>query len=590
MKQLLYLIIIHIVVAACSGQHETNSTLNRVATLLDNRPDTSVTDAQLDSRPRMALTLLDSLAPHTAQFPRAMRMRYLLLRAQALNKAYLPIDTIGYMNEVLDYYRTHGSQDEHAQALYMMGSIYRDRHNSPMALQYFREAVTEIDTTRTDCDYLQVSHIYGQMAELFRHQRYPKREISMWRQAAYYANKAKDTLEFIDIAARINHCYFDLNMEDSVLYITEKAYNAYKEIGRKDLAAGKLPYIIYYHLRHQRFSQAKERIDEFKHYSGLFDDKGNIFQGLEHFYLMIGDYYAGISMQDSALWYYYKLISFPNYILNLENGYKGLMNTYLTLGKSDSVAKYAILYADANDTAVARNALQELSRTQALYDYTENQRLAEEKTTENNRLRWVQAGLLVVIAFVLIAILYMKQQYERRIKLRIQETNRNYVETMERYYHNIAELEEIKIDAKKFEKKKRLETDQLSVILSSYKGNDNKNMWSMEQQLMRHSVVQQLHRHTITLTEPTASEWADLDNVIRTLLPHFYQIVNDPQWQLTDREIRVCMLIRLHFIPTEIAILLNLSKQRITNIRAQINLKMFQEKGTKHLNKHIESI
>lgn len=590
MKQLLYLIIIYIVVAACSGQHEANSTLDRVATLLDNRPDTSVADAQLDSRPRMALTLLDSLAPYTAQFPRAMRMRYLLLRAQALNKAYLPIDTIGYMNEVLDYYRTHGSQDERAQALYMMGSIYRDRHNSPMALQYFREAVTEIDTTRTNCDYLQVSHIYGQMAELFRHQRYPKQEISMWSQAAYYANKAKDTLEFIDIVARINHCYFDLNMEDSVLYITEKAYNAYKEIGRKDLAAGKLPYIIYYHLRHQRFSQAKERIDEFKHYSGLFDDKGNIFQGLEHFYLMIGDYYAGISMQDSALWYYYKLISFPNYILNLENGYKGLMNTYLTLGKSDSVAKYARLYADANDTAVARNALQELSRTQALYDYTESQRLAEEKTTENNRLRWVQAGLLVVIAFVLIAILYMKQQYERRIKLRIQETNRNYVETMERYYHHLAELEEFKADAQKFEEKKRLEADQLSEILSSYKGNDNKNMWSMEQQLMRHSMVQQLHRHTITLTEPTASEWTDLDNVIRTLLPHFYQIVNDPQWQLTDREIRVCMLIRLHFIPTEIAILLNLSKQRITNIRAQINLKMFKEKGTKHLDKNIGSI
>ena len=43
MKQLLYLIIIYIVVAACSGQHEANSTLNRVATLLDNRPGTSVT-------------------------------------------------------------------------------------------------------------------------------------------------------------------------------------------------------------------------------------------------------------------------------------------------------------------------------------------------------------------------------------------------------------------------------------------------------------------------------------------------------------------------------------------------------------------
>ena len=590
MKQLLYLIIIYIVVAACSGQHEANGTLDRAAALLDNRPDTSVADAQLDSRPRMALTLLDSLASHTAQFPRAMRMRYLLLRAQALNKAYLPIDTIGYMNEVLDYYRTHGSQDEHAQALYMMGSIYRDRHNSPMALQYFREAVTEIDTTRTDCDYLQVSHIYGQMAELFRHQRYPKREISMWRQAAYYANKAKDTLEFIDIVARINHCYFDLNMEDSVLYITEKAYNAYKRIGRKDLAAGKLPYIIYYHLRHRRYSEAKERIDEYKHYSGLFDDKGNIFHGLEHFYLLIGDYYAGVSMQDSALWYYYKLISFPNYILNLENGYKGLMNTYLTLGKSDSVAKYARLYADANDTAVARNALQELSRTQALYDYTENQRLAEEKTTENNRLRWVQAGLIAVFLVILICIRYNKKQYEKEVNKQLQETNRKYVEAMELYIRKKEELEELKTDVQKFEANKRQEADQLSEVLSSYHENINMEVWNMEQQLMKHSVVQQLHRHSVTLTEPTASEWTDLNKAFCNLSPHFYQVVNDPQWQLTDREIKVCMLIRLHFIPSQIAILLNISKQRITNIRTQINLKMFQEKGTKHIDKNIGSI
>lgn len=185
---------------------------------------------------------------------------------------------------------------------------------------------------------------------------------------------------------------------------------------------------------------------------------------------------------------------------------------------------------------------------------------------------------------------YNKKQYEKEVNKQLQETNRKYVEAMELYIRKKEELEELKTDVQKFEANKRQEADQLSEVLSSYNENINMEVWNMEQQLVKHSVVQQLHRHSITLTEPTASEWADLNKAFCNLSPHFYQVVNDPQWQLTDREIKVCMLTRLLFIPSEIAILLNISKQRITNIRAQINLKMFKEKGTKHLDKNIGSI
>ena len=242
------------------------------------------------------------------------------------------------------------------------------------------------------------------------------------------------------------------------------------------------------------------------------------------------------------------------------------------------------------DSAIGRIAMQDSSNPQAFYNYTESQRLAAEEEEEINRLRWVQAGLIAVFLVILICIRYNKKQYEKEVNKQLQETNRKYVEAMELYIRKKEELEEMKADVQKYEANKRQEADQLSEVLTSYHENVNMDLWNMEQQLMKHSVVQQLHRHSVTLTEPTASEWADLDNTVNHLSPHFYQVVNDPQWQLTDREIKVCMLIRLHFIPSQIAILLNISKQRITNIRTQINLKMFKEKGTKHLDKNIGSI
>lgn len=242
------------------------------------------------------------------------------------------------------------------------------------------------------------------------------------------------------------------------------------------------------------------------------------------------------------------------------------------------------------DSTVARNTMQKLSSAQVRYDYTESQRLATEEAAEINRLRNLQVGLIAAFLVIMACIRYNKKQYEKEVNKQLKETNRKYVEAMELYIRKKEELEELKTDVQKYEANKRQEADQLSEVLASYHENTNMEVWNMEQQLMKHSIVQQLHQHSITLTEPTASEWADLNKAFSNLSPHFYQVVNDPQWQLTDREIKVCILIRLHFIPSQIAILLNISKQRITNIRAQINLKMFKEKGTKHLDKNIGSI
>lgn len=58
----------------------------------------------------------------------------------------------------------------------------------------------------------------------------------------------------------------------------------------------------------------------------------------------------------------------------------------------------------------------------------------------------------------------------------------------------------------------------------------------------------------------------------------FYLNLLKEQLHLTEQEFKVCVLARLHFIPSEMSCLLNLSQQRITNIRSAVNYKLFQIK------------
>lgn len=88
----------------------------------------------MQAYPDSALSLLEQAEKESAVYSRRNRMRCRLLQAEAMNKAYFPLDSITYMDEVLDYYLSHGNRDERMRACYLMGSIYRDRGNSPACL------------------------------------------------------------------------------------------------------------------------------------------------------------------------------------------------------------------------------------------------------------------------------------------------------------------------------------------------------------------------------------------------------------------------------------------------------------------------
>lgn len=73
------------------------------------------------------------------------------------------------------------------------------------------------DTTADDCDYRQLSRVYGQMAEVFYHQCLYKEEIECDNLSEYYGWKGKDTLNaLLSMAGKIS-VYKQLMQPDSAI-------------------------------------------------------------------------------------------------------------------------------------------------------------------------------------------------------------------------------------------------------------------------------------------------------------------------------------------------------------------------------------
>ena len=573
MKRLLYWIGLLIGITACVNP-KGEDVLAEAERLMQAYPDS-------------ALSLLEQAEKESATYPRRNRMHYRLLQAEAMNKTYLPLDTLTSMDEVLDYYLSHGDRDERMRACYLMGSIYRDRGNSPLALQYYRDAIGEADTTETDCDYAQVSRIYAQMALLFHRQRYPQMELEQWKHAMRYALLAKDTLMYIQCQDYISDAYFLLGKEDSVVYFTQQAYRNYLKYGREDWAAATRIVMADYYLKHDSLDKAKQALDEYRNGSGFFESNGKVYAGYEIFYYYIGEYYEKTFRLDSALFYYRKLLNCSlGDIMKLEGGYKGLMSVYAKLHEVDSVIKYAHLFANANDTANLRNSANEISRTQALYDYSESQRIAVEKSEEAQRL-WLWLCICFVVLVLGGAWIY---GYYRKQKVTQMLANQQYTDLMMQYHQATEELQNVRSNKQQFQQQKEKEIEKLRQMLDAYQEHTHADQWESGQSLLQHEIVKRMHQHAYKLAVPSDAEWQDLQGVVEKSLPEFYAKLTAFAGQLTDQEWKVCLLVKLNFIPSELTVLLHLSKQRVTNIRTNLNKKLFGESGSRTFDANLHKL
>ena len=620
----LYIAIIAVAFLAGCGKHELPKELKAADSLMDSRPDS-------------ALALLNSVSDAMKDQPKAIRMRFQMLRHKAMNKAFVPFTSDSAMLIVTDYYKNHGTANDRMQANYLLGCVYRDLDQVPHAIDCFHDAATQADTTSKNCDYTTLSCTYSQMAWLYYKQLLIENEIQARRKSANWALKANDTLNFLYEQGMIAGSYILLNKKDSAEMILRETMHQYQIHGYKQEALTVSLTLMYLYVDDpHRQSEQKTLIDDFEMGSELFDARHELPPSKRQYYYYKGKFYEGINCLDSAEYYYRKVYRPKMSFTSQTVMYKGLLSIYTKLGRSDSIAKYSKLYCMATDSSVIIKDQQQTVQLAASYDYHyfRNLSLANE-----NKVLWISIVLIIIFnisILIIIILVWLYRRYKIMQEKRIEKMSAAYkqAETRHRQEANqlkikIAEVTELyrqKQDALLQLEKKHNATlakaqSDLEKAMAEKQASQSfllKAQQDIEEQKRQYSqtkvnlleeisvLKKQISQMTLSqqqalsqdlsetpiivmlksMKEPyrvlTLSEQKALRTAFSNTYPALIYDINKKA-KLNLQDITICLLTILGFEPGRICNMTDRSSSSVTNVRAKINERLFNEKSSPKL-------
>ena len=363
--------------------------------------DNLMNHGQADS----ALRILCGMNAEAESMPDALQMRHLLLRSNAQNKvdSLFTSDSIG--NVLVEYYDQYGTPNERMLAHYMKGCAYRDMGDQPATLRCFNDAVAAADTSMTDCNYDQLSIIYGQIARIFRKRAMSDNALQAYEYAERYARKIQDSIGIFTIWGNKSNVLLNQGKIKEGLHIKEAAAEGFRNIGHRQNAARIRGLCIKWYARQGEFEKAKAAMDDYEEHSGYFMDNGDIEPGREDYYHIKGTYYLEKGQLDSAEHFFRKLKNSSETVNSQYLAAWGLSQLFKKQNISDSVAKYAYLGDVLGDTLYSEQTAENLQNAQAMYNYARHRENAlrkelETKDMEISRRNWIIAGVLLLSIIV----------------------------------------------------------------------------------------------------------------------------------------------------------------------------------------------
>ena len=547
-------------------------------------------DSLMDSNPQAAydsLSLFDSL--HLYDDDKASRMRLLMLKAKAQNKLFLPMPSDTIFNEVVSYYDRHGSANDRMLSRYLLGCIYRDMKKYPQTILAYQDAICFADTTETGCDYYLLSCIYSQMGRIYASCNLPSYARKSYNKSIWYSIKSEHIREAIfDMEALAYLDYIVGDTLDAVKHAleTEKLYRKHGFIKE---SFSVYPIFIYSYLCRGQYEQAYRLMKKYRLHSGNFDAEGNLKPGREHYYKALGQYFLGISRNDSAEYYFRKL---GNYNFGYESA-QGLLKVYSVKNDNDSVSKYTRLCEAEMDSILTQKKASELIQASSSHTFDR----IKPKANKSRKILTVIALLCAVVAVVLV---FYGRRLFRKYKSRIANLDNSLSETEEAYRQisnshkkaicevDIEHVSESSVYCPDVTRNK--ESDVFAGKTDKQK--EYKKIFIESAENTREFVTKNAGyvgnlKQKADIGKPMSSnEWKALRNDVAQNLGKIYNIVFEKDI-LSEQEAKVCILLLLGLKSGHIAALIGKSSQRVSNAKAIINKKLFGSTDTRSLLRYL---
>ena len=564
MRKLLY-IIIGTMLLSCSERKEYVEALDRAKAILHDYPDS-------------ALTILNRLGIHEEEFSKHLKMQYRLHRMNTYNKLDTVFHSTKEAQDIADYFEDHGTPNEQMLAYYLLGRTYYDTHEAPMALRYFQIASEKADTTSDDCDYRQLSRVYGQMGIVFYQQNLIEESLKSGEISIKYGWKGKDTLNaLLGMGGQI--CTYERALKnDTAIIVCENVVSLLKKNGYQRLAAAFLGSIVRVLIESGQKEKAKEYMNIYEAESGYFDNNGNIEKGREIYYYSKGLYYLTTQQYDSAEYYFRKELINGKDFNNQNAASRGLAQLFQQKHMGDSAAKYALYSYEMNDSVYTLMATNEVERMKSLYDYSHNQEIAQQEK-DKAKSEHIKVQIISVITLFVIAITITIIRRERKKhKVAILKYEQS-ISDLAKVQADIIKLRAHKSEYEQLITNKEKEVNRLNSEIDLYKEKLGKQKESAESLLIKSPEYGDLRRYAVKGVAFSDEMWHKVDVMVIDILPNFYKFISSKKLELNDHEFKICILIRLHFTPKEVANSLDLSPSSITKIRNNMMKKLFGVEG-----------
>ena len=510
------------------------------------------------------------------------RMRRQLAELQARNEADSLLTDDSLALALTDYFDRHGTTNERMLAHYLLARTYADQGEAPTALDEFHVAAERADTTAEDCDYGLLTKIHLQTADLFYHQALYLSQLDELTKARHYAMSAADTILAIHSLGSRSYAFSQMNEQDSAIAVRLATAEAYLRLGYTKYAAMYYGALVLPMANNKQYNLSKRYQDIYETYSGLFDDRGEIATGSEVYYYAKGLYYLQTEKLDSAE-YFFRREKYVGLDLNNQlSASRGLMQLYKKKYNPDSLAKYAEIYCALTDSQTNSYETDNIQRQQQLYNYERSQTIASQKSKEAAEARSIIWLCLIVIIILLFAIyVYVSHVRKRREK------------EYRQYLHNLELLEQYKTDVENLEAEKNSQLTQviaeakmtianLTEQIRQYESKaTNARSKQTDAQLKGTDIYHRFkHLETHVSESPQNEDWEQLEAAFDSIFPSFRGALNTSHLILTDKEYRLCMLVRLNFPSSVIANFINTSKSNVSMLRSRLLLKLYGVEGT----------
>lgn len=569
-EKVIFLLLIIMLLASCAGNRKYDDLMQRADSIMNVNDDSA----------KVAIRMLDGVKSQLSEFTKKQRMRYELLRHKAMNKACITFTSDSVMKEVVDYYDNHGSANERMLANYVLGCVYRDMHEAPMALEYYNKATEQADTTAADCDYGTLYRVYSQMGFLFSKQYLLYQELNAFDKAEKYAYLAKDTFNAIVNYQNQGEVYDFLGKKDSVIAINLLAAKLFKKHGNDYAAAIAFGCNYNYYIEKKDSINAKKAFEAYN--STGYEGNSNYEDAKAYVLCLKGTYYMFTGQLDSACYILQQSLKFCKSFSNKAATTKALAHYYAKVNQPSLAMKYALQSSEYNDSDLIEARKTQLQQVQAMYDYGRNQeiaRMAEQKAKRSTQMNYMIVFACVIL-FLFLSYIYRKQLALKKKRIavskllyedsllklkRLQDEKAKLVAENDNKLFQVIMEKENTIDKLKAEITDIQERYSLSSISN------------VELSLMDSSICKKIKFIEVHPRKKMSDEdWKELADTVEKTIPNFIPRLKN---KLNDKDYQICLLIRLGFSTSLIARLLGLSDAAISKSRKTMLKKLCGKVG-----------